>query len=219
MRFTDCLAVVFSGALFALVMACGTSAPPPGPPATDDASADAGAADARASTDGTTVPGGPEGGAEAGGAEAGAIEAGAADGGGADGGGIDAGSSDAAGDGSATPAAIVGHRGRWLLDAQGRVLIVHGFNVVNKLAPYTPQGWGFDDDDAAFLQANGFNAVRLGVIWEAVEPEPGTYDVSYVAQIKQTEQILASHGIYTLLDWHQDEYNEMFGGKVSQPGP
>src|SRR5262249_44774670 len=71
----------------------------------------------------------------------------------------------------------------------------------------------FDDDDAAFLTANGFNAVRLGVIWEALEPVAGSYDVSYVSQLKQAVQLLASHNIYTLLDWHQDEYNEMFGGE------
>jgi endoglycosylceramidase len=115
---------------------------------------------------------------------------------------------------ASTPAATpVGHSQRWVIDSQGRVLIVHGTNVVNKRAPYTAQAWGFDDDDAAFLQANGFNAVRLGVIWEAVEPTAGSYDASYVAQIKQTEQMLADHNIYTLLDWHQDEYSEMFGGE------
>jgi endoglycosylceramidase len=124
---------------------------------------------------------------------------------------VDAGP-DAASD-AAPPPVVVGHSGRWLLDAQGRVLVVHGVNVVNKLAPYTAQAWGFDDDDAAFLQANGFNAVRLGVLWEAVEPQPGAYDAAYVAQVRETQQLLASHGIYALLDWHQDEYNEAFGGE------
>jgi endoglycosylceramidase len=105
------------------------------------------------------------------------------------------------------------HSGRWLIDMQGRVVIVHGFNLVNKLAPYTPQSIGFDEDDAAFLESNGFNAVRLGVIWEAVEPSPGLYDSGYVAQIKATQQILAKHHLYSLIDWHQDEYNEVFGGE------
>jgi endoglycosylceramidase len=110
-------------------------------------------------------------------------------------------------------ATAVSHSGRWLIDAQGRVLIVHGFNMVNKLPPYTPQSVGFGDDDAAFLEANGFNAVRLGVIWTGVEPLPGVYDSAYVAQIKQIEQTLANHHIYSLIDWHQDEYNELFGGE------
>jgi endoglycosylceramidase len=110
-------------------------------------------------------------------------------------------------------ATTVSHNGRWLIDAQGRVLTVHGFNMVNKLPPYTPQSVGFGDDDAAFLEANGFNAVRLGVIWSGVEPLPGIYDSAYVTQIKQTQQTLANHHIYSLLDWHQDEYNELFGGE------
>ncbi len=105
------------------------------------------------------------------------------------------------------------HSGRWLLDSSGRVLIVHGTNVVNKLAPYTPQALGFDDDDAAFLQENGFNVVRLGIIWAALEPQPGIFDSGYLAQIAKIAQILANHGIYTLLDFHQDEYNEIFGGE------
>ena len=173
--------------MFFVCAACGASATPPtGAAAGDDAGADAGSGGA------------------------GDTEAGAADAGGADAGGEEAGADDG---GTAPPVPLVGHSGRWLIDAQGRVLIVHGLNVVNKLAPYTAQAWGFGDDDAAFLQANGFNAVRLGVLWEAVEPQAGAYDASYVAQIRQTEQMLASHGIYTLLDWHQDEYNEIFGGE------
>lgn len=107
----------------------------------------------------------------------------------------------------------LGHSGRWLVDSQGRVVTVHGFNMVNKLAPYTPQAVGFDDDDAAFLQANGFTAVRLGVIWKAVEPFPGIYDDQYLSQIHATQQVLAQHGLYTLIDWHQDEANEVFGGE------
>jgi endoglycosylceramidase len=105
------------------------------------------------------------------------------------------------------------HSGRWLIDVQGRVVIVHGFNVVNKLAPYTPQSIGFDEDDAAFLESHGFNAVRLGVIWKAVEPLPGVYDAGYLAQMKATQQLLANHHIYSLIDWHQDEYSEVFGGE------
>jgi endoglycosylceramidase len=55
--------------------------------------------------------------------------------------------------------------------------------------------------------------VRLGIIWKAVEPRPGAYDDGYVAQIRAAQQTLARHGIYTLLDWHQDLMNERFGGE------
>jgi endoglycosylceramidase len=103
--------------------------------------------------------------------------------------------------------------GLWLTDAQGRAVVLHGLNEVFKVPPYTPSASGFGDDDAAFLQANGFNAMRVGVIWAAVEPHPGVYDDAYLASIRQTVQTLAAHGIVSLLDFHQDLYNEKFQGE------
>jgi endoglycosylceramidase len=111
------------------------------------------------------------------------------------------------------PAAPVGHAGRWLTDATGRVLLVTGVNMVNKLSPYAPDATGFDDDDAAFLAANGFDAVRVGVIWKALEPQPGVFDDSYLARIASTVRTLGQHGIVSLLDFHQDMYNEKFQGE------
>src|SRR5437763_3416993 len=70
----------------------------------------------------------------------------------------------------ASPVLPLSHAGRWITDARGRVVILHGINMVYKLAPYYPQAIGFDDDDAAFLARIGFDAVRLGVIWKALEP-------------------------------------------------
>lgn len=113
----------------------------------------------------------------------------------------------------ATPKLPLGHSGRWITDARGRVVIVHGVNMVYKIAPYYPSATGFGDDDAAFLAAVGFNAVRVGVIWKAVEPEPGVYDDAYLNQIAATVKTLARHGIVSLLDFHQDMYNELFQGE------
>jgi endoglycosylceramidase len=115
------------------------------------------------------------------------------------------------------PAAPIGHAGRWLTDATGRVFMAAGTNMVYKLAPYTPEAAGFNAADAAFLAANGFNAVRLGVLWEAVEPEPGVFNDSYLAQIADTVRMLGGYGIMSLLDFHQDMYNEEFQGE-GEPG-
>lgn len=103
--------------------------------------------------------------------------------------------------------------GNWITNGDGQVVILHGVNQVYKLAPYDPSAGGFSEDDAAFLQANGFNQVRLGVIWAAVEPEPGVYNTAYLDSVNQTVQMLASHGIYTILDMHQDGYSSEFGGE------
>jgi endoglycosylceramidase len=103
--------------------------------------------------------------------------------------------------------------GRWITDSSGRVVVLHGVNQVFKVAPYEPSADGFGDDDAAFLAANGFDAVRVGVIWAAVEPQPGQYDDAYLDSIAATVRTLAAHGIVSLLDFHQDQYNEKFQGE------
>ncbi|WP_233424667.1 cellulase family glycosylhydrolase [Mycolicibacter heraklionensis] len=100
----------------------------------------------------------------------------------------------------------------WLTNADGQVVMLHGLNQVYKIAPYEPSAGGFSDDDAAFLAANGFNAVRLGVIWAGVEPQPGVIDYDYLASIQQTVQILANHNIVAILDMHQDLYSGSLGG-------
>jgi endoglycosylceramidase len=113
----------------------------------------------------------------------------------------------------AAPTAPLGHSGRWITDANGRVVILHGMNMVYKRPPYYPAAAGFGDDDAAFLQRFGFNSVRLGVIYKGVEPNPGAYDDAYLGQIAATEADLARHGIFSQLDFHQDLYNEKFQGE------
>ena len=67
----------------------------------------------------------------------------------------------------------LGHEGRWITDSSGRVVILHGLNMVNKRAPYTPAAAGFGTAAAATLASNGFDVVRLGVLYQAVEPSPG----------------------------------------------
>ncbi|MDO4927789.1 MAG: cellulase family glycosylhydrolase [Corynebacterium sp.] len=105
--------------------------------------------------------------------------------------------------------------GQWLVDEQGRVFLTQGVNMVYKHPPYTAQAAGFNADDAEWLQAQGFDSVRLGIIWKAVEPEPGVYDDVYLAQIAETVTMLADHGIATLIDAHQDMYHEKFQGEFA----
>jgi len=114
---------------------------------------------------------------------------------------------------SAAPTLPLSHSGRWITDAQGRVVNLHGINMVFKRPPYAPDATGFGDDDAAFLAAEGFNVVRVGVIYTAVEPSPGVYDDVYLDRIRATVDALAAHGIVALLDFHQDLYNERFQGE------
>ncbi len=114
---------------------------------------------------------------------------------------------------TAAPALPLSHAGRWITDATGRVVVMHGTNMVYKLAPYYPAAGGFGNSDAAFLQRIGFTAVRVGVIWAALEPQPGVFDSAYLSQIASTVKTLARHGIVSLLDFHQDQLNEEFEGE------
>jgi endoglycosylceramidase len=111
------------------------------------------------------------------------------------------------------PAAPIGHAGRWITDATGKVVLVSGVNMVNKITPYTPAADGFSSADAQFLADNGFDAVRVGVLWEALEPSPGVFNDAYLASIKSTVDMLGSYGIVSLLDFHQDMFNQEFQGE------
>ncbi|MCV7382325.1 cellulase family glycosylhydrolase [Mycolicibacter longobardus] len=102
--------------------------------------------------------------------------------------------------------------GKWIVDHDGRVVILQGVNQVYKSPPFSPGGNGFDDDDAAFLAANGFTAVRLGVYWEQIEPQPGVYDFAYLESVKDTIETLKAHGIVSIIDMHQDLYGSEIGG-------
>ncbi|MFG1793046.1 cellulase family glycosylhydrolase [Nocardia sp. NPDC049149] len=103
--------------------------------------------------------------------------------------------------------------GKWFTDSTGRVVILHGENVANKRPPYTPSAEGFGEPDAELLAAEGFNAVRMPIIWAAVEPEPGQYDDSYLADIAQTVRVLYDHGIGTEIEFHQDLWSSKYGGE------
>ncbi len=100
-----------------------------------------------------------------------------------------------------------------MTDAHGKVVILHGLNMVYKRPPYHPGAVGFGADDARFLARHGFNTVRLGLIYAAVEPQPGQYDGAYVQRLRKLERTLYRRGIYSMIDFHQDLYNERFEGE------
>jgi endoglycosylceramidase len=129
--------------------------------------------------------------------------------------------------------------GPYLYDANGRVVLLHGVNVVYKHAPYIAypdpgEPWNFSATDAAKMQRLGFNVVRLGIEWQALEPGSGgpnqpqvctpgapgnahewnkAVAEAYLNHVAATVNLLSRYGIYTLLDMHQDVYNKNFRGE------
>ncbi|HOU12071.1 MAG TPA: cellulase family glycosylhydrolase [Anaerolineae bacterium] len=100
-------------------------------------------------------------------------------------------------------------RDRRFVDPQGRHVILHGVNVVNK---NPAEGYVFDAGPAMFaaLRDWGFNVVRLGVIWDGLEPAPAVYDEAYLRRLDQQIAWAKEHGLYIFLDMHQDLYSVLF---------
>ncbi|MDQ3730082.1 MAG: endoglycoceramidase, partial [Actinomycetota bacterium] len=106
----------------------------------------------------------------------------------------------------AAPRGPLDHEGRWITDKRGRVVILHGWNMVYKVGSYRPEDTGFGSNDMRFLRRHGFNTIRLGLIQKGVEPNlprsdgKADYRDGYLRSIARTESKLARHGIFTLLD-------------------
>ena len=129
--------------------------------------------------------------------------------------------------------------GPFLRDRFGRAIILHGVNAVEKNPPYeltvTPGlANSFTAGDARQIASLGFDVVRLGILWQGLEPgtlgpndpaictpgppgDPHMYDAatvrSYLAQVGRVVDLLGRFHVYTLLDMHQDVYNQVFRGE------
>lgn len=103
-------------------------------------------------------------------------------------------------------------QGRWVTDAQGRVVIVHGVNLTAGAAPWQVTAAGFGDDDAALLARAGFAAVRLAVVPAAVMPRPGAVDRRYLDGVLRTVRLLARHGLMTMVVLHQEQWGPRYLG-------
>ena len=124
-----------------------------------------------------------------------------------------AGFSGCAGNKTAATRTAVWSDGTWLRDAQGRVILIHGINVSQKVPPYLPDNppaTTISQTAAYFanIKQAGFDAVRLIIIWAGLEPTPGTIDPQYLKQIQQEVQFCSDNGLYVLLDMHQDLYSQ-----------
>ena len=102
------------------------------------------------------------------------------------------------------------NHGWFIEDDQGRIRIFHGVNAVYKIPPWHPvtDKWNTVDsmteEDAINLKNWGFNMVRLGVMWPGAEPEKDKWDMDYLQKMRDIADVLGKHGIYTLVDLHQD---------------
>jgi endoglycosylceramidase len=106
---------------------------------------------------------------------------------------------------------------RQLLDPYRRHVVLHGMNVSYKIPPYFPndsQGerTSFNAADVKRLRDWGFNTIRLGVTWKALEQDKGAISDAYVAELAKLVRLAARGGLWVLVDMHQDEWSEKYRG-------
>jgi endoglycosylceramidase len=107
-----------------------------------------------------------------------------------------------------------------LVDRRGREITLRGVNArANGIFDVTFDDGrlplqdvpGFDEGDAARMQALGMNLLRLPINWSALEPQPGQYAQAYLDRIDAVVDACAAHGIAVLLDFHQDGFSKEIG--------
>lgn len=102
--------------------------------------------------------------------------------------------------------------GKALLDEFGRERIFHGINVCDK-GGYDPETgkrnfeYEWTDGRLEKFKQFGMNIIRLGITWEAVEPEQGKYNEEYLDAVKKMLDKCEEAGIYAYIDMHQDLYS------------
>jgi len=110
-----------------------------------------------------------------------------------------------------------------IVDAFDREVLLRGVNV-NAFVEYWspndyPTTFPLERGDPELIASFGWNAVRLLVSWSLVEPSPGNYDEAYLDQIEEAVDTLAEHGIYSIIDLHQDAWGATLAAREDENCP
>jgi endoglycosylceramidase len=113
---------------------------------------------------------------------------------------------------SATPSLLpLSTNGTSIVDSAGRIVMLRGVNY---------PGYGRDHPElhnsAAYKTLStgfGFNVVRLPISWANLEPQQGVFNSTYLSSfVDRDVQWASSAGVYVVLDMHQDNWAQRFGG-------
>lgn len=116
--------------------------------------------------------------------------------------------------------------GRRFVDNYGRHRIFNGVSICDKgcIIPKDKRARSYFTKSPEYwsgiirkLSEDGFNIIRLGVTWDAIEPEPNVYDEEYIDVIQDFADLCAKNGIYFFIDMHQDLYSGL--DKVGDGAP
>lgn len=110
---------------------------------------------------------------------------------------------------SSLPPRVLRADGSTITDGKGNQVLLRGANV-NQLVDFyqarsdVPATRPLTEVDFADMAAQGFNVARLNLSWSALEPVRGSLDPVYLKRITDAVGWAKTHGIYTVLDMHQD---------------
>ncbi|KAI1916557.1 hypothetical protein LOZ52_002830 [Ophidiomyces ophidiicola] len=113
---------------------------------------------------------------------------------------------------------LVNQNTNQIVDEFGRTRFFHGTNAVKKGPPYyLPSKWqpgvvSFGERDVQNMRDLGMNIVRLGHSWAGAEPVRGQYNETFFDIMKKQTKLAEDHGIYVLVDVHQDLLAQQFCG-------
>jgi endoglycosylceramidase len=110
--------------------------------------------------------------------------------------------------------------GKTFRDSSGREIIFRGMNFIytGKAKDY-PRDYCFDwgEKELREYSANGFNLIRLGVIWDAAEHEMNRFDDDYLRHVAAFIDRCSRHGIYVYIVLYQKHYASFINGGAGAP--
>jgi endoglycosylceramidase len=103
-----------------------------------------------------------------------------------------------------------------LQDSLNRTVVLRGVNLradgffdgFHKHRPLPPVS---AEDCRIIGEDLGMNTVRLAINWSLLEPTRGQLDQNYIDKISKLIGDCAGHGVYTLVDLHQDGWSKYVG--------
>lgn len=126
---------------------------------------------------------------------------------------------------ASAPAGFLRAEGRTIVDGAGNQVLLRGVNVNQLVDFYAPRAdvaptRPLTEDDFAGIAAQGFDVVRLNLSWSALEPERGALDGDYLGRIEDAVDWAGRHGLYVVLDLHQDSWSNAAtpDGTACRPG-